>query len=135
MSGMVKKMKMVHEIDPKKYILDQLNGEQDKIDLFGARVLVATYMRPEKTQGGIILTDSVRREDQFQGRVGLVLKMGPAAFQDSDGVKFYGKSLKVGDWCYYRPSDGVGIAVNGVMGRIIEDVMIDGTTEDVDVVL
>jgi co-chaperonin GroES (HSP10) len=135
MSTIVKKMKMVHEQDPKQYILDQLSGEQDKIDLFGARVLVATYIRPEKTVGGIIITENTRREDQFQGRVGLVLKLGPAAFQDSSEAKFYGKSLKPGDWAYYRPSDGVGIAVNGVMCRIIEDVMIDGTTEDVDVVL
>ena len=135
MSVMVKKMKMVHEQDPREYILEQLAGEQDKIDLFGARVLVATYIRPERTVGGIILTDGVRKEDVFQGRVGLVLKLGPAAFKDTKDVQFYGKTLNVGDWAYYRPSDGVGIAVNGVMCRVIEDVMIDGTTEDVDVVL
>ena len=58
---------------------------------------VAVYERPEQTKSKIFLTDSVRDEDKFQGKVGLVVKMGPDAFVDSGGWVFQRKAA-VGDW-------------------------------------
>ena len=133
--SMVMKMDMQHDCDPKESLLKQLDGAQDKIDLFGARILVATYRRPEKTKGGLYLTDKIKDEDIYQGRVGLVVRKGPFAFKDSGSTTFGGKNVEIGQWCYYRPSDGIGISVNGVHCRIIEDIMIDGTTADPDAVL
>lgn len=133
--SLVTKLDMQHDVDPKKLLMDELNGAQDKIDLFGARVLVATYRRPEKTKGGILLTDKAKDEDIYQGRVGLVVRKGPFAFKDCEGSHFGGKTVEIGQWCYYRPSDGIGIALNGVHCRIIEDVMIDGVVSHPDLVL
>ncbi|MEN9931891.1 MAG: hypothetical protein RIS17_464 [Pseudomonadota bacterium] len=50
------------------------------VHLLRNRVLVATYIRPEKTSGGIIRPDQLREEDKWQGKAGLVLKIGPSAF-------------------------------------------------------
>jgi len=44
------------------------------------RVVVATYIRPNVTAGGIIRPDSTQDEDRYQGKAGLVLRLGPVAF-------------------------------------------------------
>lgn len=44
------------------------------------RVIVATYVRPNVSAGGIIFTQKNADEDRWQGKVGLVLKRGPVAF-------------------------------------------------------
>lgn len=68
-------------------------------------VLVAIWVRPNITAGGIHLTDNYKDEDVFQGKVGLILKMGPMAFQDDETHKWPIKP-KIGDWVTYRVSDG-----------------------------
>jgi len=63
----------------------------------GYRIMVAQYVRPEKTKGGIILTDTTRKEDVYQGNVGLVLRLGNDAYRD---VERYpnGPWCSEGDW-------------------------------------
>jgi co-chaperonin GroES (HSP10) len=46
----------------------------------GWHVLTLQYQRPEKTSGGIIFAEKTRKEDEYQGRVGVVLSLGPAAY-------------------------------------------------------
>jgi hypothetical protein len=55
-------------------------GDISTLTLAANNVLVAVYKRPEKTKSGIILTDQNRDEDNYQSKVGLVLKVGPTAF-------------------------------------------------------
>jgi co-chaperonin GroES (HSP10) len=90
------------------------------------RVLVATYVRPNITAGGIILTDRTSDEDRWQGKVGLVLRVGPIAFdfdevieyidhlRADDAVTYEAARAKahlelgipqVGDWVAYRGSE------------------------------
>ena len=59
---------MLHEKDPKHEILDRV-GDLSGVEVFGGDVLVAIYKRPEKTRSGIILADTTRDEDRFQGKV------------------------------------------------------------------
>jgi co-chaperonin GroES (HSP10) len=90
-----------------------------------AQVLVMQYTAPERTQGGIILTPKAREEDRFQGKVGLVVAMGPGAFEDAGQMaQFHGKKPKVGDWVLYRTADGMEMFYNGCSVRLFEDVNI-----------
>lgn len=70
-----------------------------------ADVLVAIWVRPNRTAGGIELPDSYRDEDVFQGKTGLILMVGSQAFADDDTHQWPVKP-KVGDWVAYRVGDG-----------------------------
>lgn len=128
------KMRMTHERDPKEVLFEQLGGREKEVELFGARVLVATYRRPDKTEAGIYLPDKIKDEDLYQGTVGLVIGLGPLAFKDSEGVIFSGKRLEVGDWCFFTPAEGKAISINGVHCRIFDDVRIHGRVSEPDLV-
>ena len=117
-------MVMLHEEDPKKVILDKL-GEVPPGFVWKNLVLVAVYERPEKTRSGIVLTDATRDEDQFQGKVGLVVQLGPQAFVDSDTWVFDEKA-ELGDWVWFRASDSFPLKVNGKLCRAIRDERIWG---------
>jgi hypothetical protein len=62
----------------------------------GWHVLVLQYIRPGKI-GSIILADKSRDEDMYQGRVGLVLAIGPECWADASKYPS-GPWAKVGDW-------------------------------------
>ena len=119
---------MDHKVDPKKDLLDKI-GDISKFEIFSNQILVAVYIRPEKTKGGIYLTDNNRAEDKYQGKVGLVLKMGPSAFVDDTQNWF--KDITVGqdDWIVFRPSDGWSLEINGVLCRILDDTSVRGKVD------
>jgi len=124
---------MEHADDPKEAILNEI-GSVDDIGVFNNQLLVAIYMRPEKTKSGIILSDQTRSEDRYQGKVGLVLKKGPTAFVDPDNKWFVDTDVEVGDWVYFRVTDGWSINVHGVSCRMLEDTDIRGSTKYPDAV-
>ena len=113
---------MLHEVDPKEALLDKV-GDLSGVDIFGSRMLVAIYKRPEKTKSGIILTDATRKEDIYQGKVGLVIKMGPFCYVDEDGNKF--RDINVGDWVVFRPSDGWQVTLNTLQQSISKEDTVD----------
>ena len=80
-------------------------GDLDDVELFFNDILVAKYIR-ETVAKGLIAAEITRLEDNWQGVVGLVLKVGPRAFQDDDRNQFHGVSVKRGDWVLYRNTDG-----------------------------
>lgn len=125
-------MLMAHDTDPKDQILEAI-GDLSQIELFHNQVLLAVYIRPEKTKSGLILTDSHRDEDRYQSKVGLLVKQGPMAFEQ-DGNWFSGMSFNEHDWLVFRPSDGWSITVNGVLCRIFDDVNIKGRVPHPDAV-
>lgn len=112
-------MAMQHTGDPKEEIWKAI-GDLSDLKLFGNEVLVAIYIRPQKTSSGIFLTDNYRDEDKWQGKIGLVLKKGGTSLvAETDKVE-------VNDWVLFRPSDGWGLTVNGVMCRLLDDRVIRG---------
>ena len=111
---------MEHIEDPRKKILDEI-GDITDFELFHNQVLVAVYLRPEKTKGGIFVPDQNRDEDRYQGKVGLIVKAGPDAFNDPGGKWFQGVELKLHDWIVFKPSDGWGIEVNKRLCRMLDD--------------
>jgi co-chaperonin GroES (HSP10) len=111
---------MDHDGDPKQKLIEAL-GDLSQIELFNNKILVAVYVRPEKTKSGLYLSDKYRDEDRFQGKVGLLVATGPDAFQDDGGAWFRETSFNMHDWLVFRPSDGWSITVNGVLCRVLSD--------------
>lgn len=114
------KFEFLHETDPRNVLFDAV-GDLENFELFNTQVLVAVYIRPEKTKSGIFLSDKSRDEDRYQSKVGLILKKGPSAFIDPKGEWFGGADIDPGDWVVFRPSEGWNITVNGVLCRILDD--------------
>jgi len=111
---------MAHEKDPADVIREEV-GDLSKVDLFHNQILVGVYKRPEKTKGGIIITQKSAGEEVFQGVVGLVLKVGPTAFQNDNHNDFKGQNVEPGQWIVYRTSDTHKVAINGTICRLLED--------------
>ena len=124
-------MVMSHDTNPAEEILKEI-GDISQVEVFNNQLLVAVYLRPEKTKSGIFLTEKHRDEDRFQGKVGLVLKKGMSAFEDHAGEWFKGVKIDINDWVVMRPTDGWSITVNGVLCRMIEDVNIKGRVDHPD---
>lgn len=118
-------MTMTHDVDPKEELLSKI-GDLSEFEVFLNDVVVALYVRPEKTKGGIILTDKYRDEDRFQGKVGLVVALGRRAFVDETGEFFSGGEVKLHDWVWFRPSDGFALQVNETDCRSLKDTSIRG---------
>lgn len=123
--------------DPYKALMDRA-GDLSDYEVFHNLVLVATFIGPSKSAGGIHFVDKKIDEDRWQGKVGLVLKVGPRAFVDEPpAVLFGGVLVKPGDWVAYRPSDGIELFIRdrrkaneGLPCRLIEDSMIKGRVSD-----
>ena len=122
---------MLHEKDPKAALLEQI-GDISKVEVFNMQVLVAVYIRPEKTKSGLYLSDKARDEDRYQSKVGLIVKKGPTAFVDKDGEWFSGLDIKEGDWIVFRPSDGWNVTVNGTLCRMLDDMSVRARIEHPD---
>lgn len=116
--------------DPHKALKDFAQKALEGISIGPAKVLVATYRQKERTKGGIILSSNYREEDKFQGVVGMVLKMGGGAFEDSGTVKFYGFKPEQFSWVVYKPESGRATELYGLHCRIIEDIHIDAMAAD-----
>ena len=90
-------------------------------EVLHSQVLIATYIRPAVTKGGILLADRTLQEDEFKGSIGLVFGIGPGAFCDDGIAKFHGVKLKLHDWVLFRPADGLALALRSVPCRLFED--------------
>ena len=120
---------MLHARDPREALFETTQSSIDDIQLFQNQLLLAVYIRPEKTASGLILTQNTRDEDRHQSKVGLILKMGPQAFQDPKKEWFTGEeNFAVGDWVVFRPSDGWQITLNsggdGTLCRMVLDTQV-----------
>ena len=106
--------------DPKQALIDAVNVSE--IEIFGENLLVGTYIRPERTTGGIIRPKSNVQEDAFQGNVGLVLKVGSGILDGDDGL--------LHKWVVFGYSDGLKYIYYDVDVRIISIDRIRGIVKD-----
>lgn len=106
--------------DSRQALLDAV-GDLNGIELFHNQILVAIYVRPEKTAGGIIRPGTNVQEDEYQGKVGLVVKKGPSAFLDNDDEDFQGQNVTIGDWVVFRVGDGWQLTIRDTACRILTD--------------
>lgn len=124
MPSAMRKMRAIAEAstDPKTAILKELG--KHKTEVYHSKVLVAQYVRPARTSGGVYLPDQKVEEDRYQGNIFLVVAMGPGAFKDDNIAKFHGSKLAVGDWVMCVAADGIALFINEVPCRIYEDTRI-----------
>ncbi|MCA6108110.1 co-chaperone GroES family protein [Bradyrhizobium cenepequi] len=109
-------------------------GDLSNVEVLHNKVLVAIYIEPRKTAGGIILSDSTIKESIWQGTVGLVLKKGKTAFKDDANTDFHGQDVKPGEWVVFRPGDARRVQIRGVDCRMVEDSLLDMVVADPSVV-
>lgn len=125
--------RMKHVADPRQEILNAV-GSLEGFVVGPSSLLIGIYERPEKTAGGIILAHQTRKEDLYQGSVGLVLMLGPLCFVDDDKAKFGGFTVQPGDWVIFKASDGFDKEIRGKHCRWLQDVHIRGITPEPDLV-
>lgn len=114
-------LRALHDQDPAQEILDAVSEPLRGISVLGSRVLVAIYERPRATAGGILLTDTYRGEDVYQGKIGLVIALGDLAFKEDD-THHWDRVPKVGDWVGFRVGDTWPMLLGKKNCRMIEDV-------------
>lgn len=113
-------IEMRHAQDPKKVLLEKV-GDISSIEVFNDKVLIAIYEHEGVTKGGIITGVKTGTESKYQGKVGLILKMGPGANAGGDARKeLRGGLFEVGDWVAVNASDGLSMNA----GRHGSDVML-----------
>lgn len=123
----------LHLEDPRDTIWTGCGDDLEKVDPFAQQVLVASYIRPAtRTAGGLEIAEEAVDEDRYQGKVGMVLKKGPRAFEDDGPVKFYGQNVEPGDWVVFRASDGLKGMIGSREVRFINDVSIKGKIDHPD---
>jgi co-chaperonin GroES (HSP10) len=134
-----------HDVDPRVEIAQRVASVIDDVEVFNNQVLVAVYTRSEqKTKSGIILHHQTTDEDRHQSKIGLILKAGPAAFKDPNGVWFENANLGIGDWVVFRNSDGWSVTLatdpsatssqRGVLCKLLDDTAIRGRVRSPDLV-
>jgi co-chaperonin GroES (HSP10) len=127
-------VQMIHKVDPKVELQRAVQPLVDSMEVLGAQVLIAVYVRPEKTAGGILLTEETRGEDNLQGKIGLVLKLGSIAFDEDADHKFPVKP-QVGDWVMFRIGDTFEFVLGKHKFRLADDVAIRAIVARPDIVL
>ena len=105
-------------LDKRQGILDAV-GDLSGVDILTDLVLVGTYIRDEKRASGLILPKEHLEEDEFQGKVGLVLKAGPLAFGDWETADESGQNARIGTWVVFAIKDTWPLQINGVACRVV----------------
>jgi len=126
-SNAVGKMRQIAEDldnDPKVVLRRAVGGLDKELDVLHSQVLIAHYVRPAKSKGGIWMPDRQIEEDRFQGNIGLVLAVGPGAFKDDAVAQFHGKTLQPDDWVMFNPGDGQAFFYKEVPCRLFQDTRI-----------
>ena len=100
----------------------------------GWRILVLPYRGKGKSEGGIIIPETIRDDAQIQTVVGYVFKVGPLAYKDKE--KFPGGPwCKEGDWVIFARYAGSRFRIEGGEVRILNDDEILACIDDPDDIL
>lgn len=121
---MAQALAMEHRVDPREEILADVRSLLADVTPLGTEVLLAVYIRPERTVGGILLPQNQgpRKEDLWQGKVGLILSMGEAAFSEDEHHRWGRTVPQVGDWVAINVGDTWSFELGGRRCRVVEDV-------------
>lgn len=147
---MAQPLQLHHDVDPKQEIVSDC---ADLLSLFQIRpydVALVMYQRElitgdKRLRGsGIFLSDNgvgTLREDAYQGKIGLVMKVGSLAFTDEADHKWEGFTPKVGDWVVINIGDTFGFELPAAPGkttgrkvRIVDENLVRAIVPEPDVV-
>lgn len=112
--------------DPKLAVWGALGNALKDLVLYRNDVLLVTAPIMAKSKGGIILADKTKNEERYQGKIGLIVKLGEIAFNDVEIWPNEETRPIVGDWVFYRNADTHECAINKVSCRFIKDHLIIG---------
>lgn len=112
----------VHEL-----LDDKLKGYRTA----GSNLLIATYIPPNVTAGGIRLIGKTQQENIFQGKVGLVLQTGPLAFKrDRFNCPWDGLVANVNDWVVFRFADAWDMYFGDVSVKVLDHENMQGVIDN-----
>lgn len=92
-------------------------------------ILVAIPKLEERTKGGIIKPDLLLDKEQMASMAGMVIALGPEAYQDKKRFP-NGPACKKGDWVVFRAYAGTRFKIQGTEFRLVPDDSIQATVED-----
>lgn len=102
----VSALNSVFEFDAEKSKIEitEALGDISGFEVWGDQVLVGVYCRPVETKGRFLVGNETQIEDVWQGKVAMVLKIGPDAFTENAST-FNGRKPEVGDWVYHNVNE------------------------------
>ena len=100
----------------------------------GWRLLILPHQGTGKTKGGVILSDKTVQETQIAANVGLVLKVGPDAYNDESRFP-NGAWCKKNDWVIFAKYAGSRLNIEGGELRLLNDDEILGVVDDPESIL
>jgi len=95
----------------------------------GYRLLIALPEIDEKTEGGVIMPDGLRRDESTASIIGFVIKSGSDAYSDKERFP-NGPWCKEGDFVIFRSYSGTRFKVAGKEFRLINDDTVEGVVDD-----
>lgn len=118
---MAQPIRLLHQVDPRQQITEAAEPWVKNIKIRPYDVMLAMYLRDkvvgEKiTLSGIHLPDNgvgTLKEDLYQGKVGLVMKVGSLAFTDESDHRWQDFTPSVGDWVVINVGDTFSFDVPG----------------------
>ena len=119
----LKSQKETQHTSPKiKYALEEKYKEQtEKLpNPTGWRIIVLPFKMNDRTEGGVIITDSTLERQQVASQCGLVLAMGPDCYRDKERYPD-GPWCKKGDWVMFARYAGSRIKIEGGEMRLLND--------------
>jgi len=114
MSAVLKSKQNDSAVALKRDILAKI-GDMSEFEIAQNEILLAIYQRPEMSAGGIIQVPKTLKEDIYQGKVGLVVKIGEhCQFDRPDPYTniVTGIPISLHDWVVVRPSDTWALDIN-----------------------
>ncbi len=111
--------------DARRELMDELADDLARLNLrpVGKDILLAVYSRAgKKSKGGIVFTENYQ-EDKYQGKICLVLALGPMCCEENSrgyDTWFGGNPPKVGDWVGVSVRDGTAMLVGETTCRLVE---------------
>jgi co-chaperonin GroES (HSP10) len=114
---------------------EQKKKEEAKLpEPTGWRILILPHQGRGKTKGGVILSDKTVQETQIAANVGLVLEVGPDAYNDESRFP-NGAWCKKDDWVIFAKYAGSRLNIEGGELRLLNDDEILGVVEDPESIL
>lgn len=105
---------------PKEWATDDSTPDPKDIEPLGWRLIVRPLTVKEKTEGGIILIDSVLDTKDLTQTVGRVIAIGPLSYKRADMID-YDPWVKVGDFVVFAKFGGQRMKYGGVKLIVIND--------------
>jgi hypothetical protein len=122
--------------NPKEFLLSRCQLAMANSEYTRALVVCATYCLPafDILPGGLPFhrSQTTILESLYQGKVGLIIGMGPLAFVDTGNITFGGNKYRfgIGDWVQWDIHAARQFTINRIHCRYLNDTQIIARVKD-----